>query len=77
MSSKTFLVSKGYSPSPSHWPQSATNVAFVLQLYEAGSATIAAGHRLGMRVWASSSSGADLVLLYDHPSHGSYLQVSG
>jgi hypothetical protein len=73
----TFLVSKGYSPSPSHWPQSASNIAFVLQLYEAGSATIAAGHRLGVRVWASSSSGADLVVLYDHPNHVSYVQVSG
>jgi hypothetical protein len=77
LSAPTFLVSKGYDPSPSHWPQSASNVAFVLQLYEAGSATIATGHRLGMRIWASSSSGADLVVLYDHPSHGSYLQVSG
>ena len=26
---------------------------------------------------ASSSSGADLVVLYDHPAHVSYLQVSG
>lgn len=73
----TFLVSKGYDPSPSHWPQSASNLAFVLQLYDAGSATIAAGHRLGVRIWTSSASGADLVVLYDHPNHGSYLQVSG
>jgi Tfp pilus assembly protein PilV len=77
LSSKTLLVSKGYSPSPSHWPQSASNVAFVLGLFDAGSATIATGHRLGVRIWPSSSSGADLVVLYDHPAHGSYLQVSG
>jgi type II secretory pathway pseudopilin PulG len=77
MSSKTLLASKGYNPAPAHWPSSATNVAFVLQLFEDGTATIATGHRLGVRVWPSSSSGADLVVLYDHPSHGSYLQVSG
>jgi Tfp pilus assembly protein PilE len=76
MSSKTFLVSKGYEPSQ-NWPQSASNVAFVLKLFEAGSATIATGHRLGVRIWTSSSSEADLVVLYDHPSHGSFLQVSG
>jgi Tfp pilus assembly protein PilV len=77
LSSKTFLVSKGYTPSPAHWPQSASNVAFVLELFDEGTATIATGHRLGVRLWPSSSSGADLVVLYDHPSHGSYLQVSG
>jgi hypothetical protein len=73
----TFLVAKGFSPSPSAWPSSSKEVAFVLELFEAGSATIAAGHRLGVRMWASSSSEADLVVLYDHPAHVSYVQVSG
>ena len=73
----TLLVAKGFSPSPSAWPSSAREVSFVLELFEAGSATIAAGHRLGVRIWASSSSEADLVVLYDHPAHVSYLQVSG
>jgi len=49
----------------------------VTKLYEDGSATIAAGRRLGLRIWPSSSSEADLVVLYDHPAHVSYLQVSG
>jgi Tfp pilus assembly protein PilV len=77
LGSKTFLVAKGYSPQPQHWPSSASNVAFVLDLFDGGTATIASGHRLGLRIWTSSSSEADLVVLYDHPSHGSYLQVSG
>jgi type II secretory pathway pseudopilin PulG len=74
----TLLVSKGGPVTGlMDWPTSASEVAFVLELFEAGDATIAAGHRLGVRMWASSSSGADLVVLYDHPAHVSYLQVSG
>ena len=74
----TLLVSKG-APQTGlmDWPRTAKSEAFVLELYEAGSATIPAGHRFGMRIWASSSSQADLVALYDHPLHVSYLQVSG
>ena len=74
----TLLVSKGLPQTGlMAWPTSAHEEAFVWKLYEAGSATIAAGHRLGMRIWPSSSSEADLVVLYDHPLHVSYLQVSG
>jgi hypothetical protein len=74
----TLLVSKGGPITGlTDWPTSASEVAFVLELFETSSATIPAGHRLGVRIWASSSSGADLVVLYDHPLHVSYLQVSG
>jgi hypothetical protein len=74
----TLLVSKGGPVTGlTDWPTSASEVAFVVELFEAGSATIPAGHRLGLRIWTSSSSGADLVVLYDHPAHLSYLQVSG
>ena len=59
------------------WPRTPSALAFTLELFDAGSATIAVGRRLGVRIWTSSSSGADLVVLYDHPSHVSYLQVSG
>ena len=74
----TLLVSKG-GPITGlmNWPTSASEVAFVLELFEDGSATIPTGHRLGVRIWTSSSSGADLVVLYDHPAHLSFLQVSG
>jgi Tfp pilus assembly protein PilV len=74
----TLLVSKG-APKTGlmNWPSTAESEAFVLELFTAGSATIPAGHRLGMRIWASSASDADLVALYDHPLHVSFLQVSG
>ena len=78
MTTRTLLASKGLPQSGlMEWPTSVTNEAFVTELYEAGSATIASGHRLGLRIWPSSSSGADIVVLYDHPSHIGYLQVSG
>lgn len=78
MTNPTLLASKGLPQSGlTAWPTSAENKAFVTELYEDGSATIATGHRLGMRIWPSSSSEADLVVLYDHPSHVGYLQVSG
>ena len=78
MASPTLLASKGLPQSGlMNWPTTAENEAFVTELYEAGSATIAAGHRLGLRIWPSSSSEADIVVLYDHPNHISYLQVSG
>ncbi len=78
----TPLVAKGFdnnsfASSSISWPSTATALGFTLELFDAGSATIPAGHRLGVRLWASSSSGADLVVLYDHPNHVSYLQVSG
>ena len=78
----TFLVAKGFDNNSFdntsvRWPSTATALGFTLELFDAGSATIAAGHRLGVRLWASSSSEADLVALYDHPQHVSFLQVSG
>ena len=78
MTNPTLLVSKGLPQSGlTAWPTSAENEAFVTDLYEDGSATIETGHRLGVRIWPSSSSEADIVALYDHPTHISYLQVSG
>src|SRR5215208_3643048 len=48
----TLLASKGLSSGPTAWPTSTENEAFVTtELYEAGSATIASGHRLGVRIW--------------------------
>jgi type II secretory pathway pseudopilin PulG len=78
----TLLVVKGFDNDSFEyesisWPRTATALAFTKDLFDAGTATIAAGHRLGVRIWTDSSSGADLVVLYDHPQHVSYLQVSG
>jgi hypothetical protein len=57
------------------WPSSATALGFTLDFLSSAS-TIPAGNRLGVRVWPASSSGADLVVVYDHPLHQSYVQVN-
>ena len=59
------------------WPKTPANVGFALDfLGSAPAVTIPAGNRLGVRIWTASSSGADLVFLYDHPLHASLIQVN-
>ena len=53
-----------------------TGLAFTLDFLSRGGSTVPAGNRLGVRIWPASSSGADLVVLYDHPLHASFLQVN-
>jgi Tfp pilus assembly protein PilV len=71
----TLIGRAGYEAQP--WPSALDDVAFAVDvLGSSPSVEIAAGRRLGLRVWAASSAGADLVLLYDHPDHASYIQVN-
>jgi hypothetical protein len=37
---------------------------------------VPAGHRIGVRVWTDSSSGADIAAIYDHPSYPTSLQLT-
>jgi hypothetical protein len=72
----TLIGTAGYEHTTS-WPRTPTSLGIGLDFLDSGfGATIPAGNRLGMRIWTSSSSGADLVLLYDHPLHGTFLQVN-
>ena len=38
--------------------------------------TVPAGHRIGVRVWPANTSGADLALVYDHPSYPTAVQLN-
>lgn len=59
------------------WPALASQVSFAFDFRGAQpDVTLAAGRRLGVRLWASSASGADLALLYDHPTWSSALQLN-
>lgn len=59
------------------WPSTASSAGFKIDfLGEAPGVPIPAGNRLGVRVWAAASAGADLVMLYDHPLHASFVQVN-
>lgn len=61
----------------STWPTSATQIAFTMDFRGSNpNYTIPAGNRLGVRIWAASSSSADIAALYDHPLHSSYIQVN-
>ena len=73
----TLIGVAGYDHNSMSWPTTATTLGIGLDFLDSGfGATIPAGNRMGMRLWTSSSSGADLVFLYDHPTHPSFLQVN-
>jgi hypothetical protein len=38
--------------------------------------TVAAGHRVGVRVWVTSSGGADIAIAYDNPNYPSQVELN-
>ncbi|MFN2537953.1 MAG: hypothetical protein ABR549_07335 [Mycobacteriales bacterium] len=63
------------SYSLSSWPTQPTRVSFPFQ-YRTSSYTIPAGSRLGVRIWPASSSGADIAVIYDHPTYPTFVQFN-
>jgi hypothetical protein len=60
----------------STWPRTNSTLGFTLEFRGTNpDYTIPAGSRLGVRIWASASSGADIAAIYDHQSYPSFLQV--
>jgi len=57
------------------WPQQPAPVSFTFD-FRASDVTVPAGHRIGVRVWADSSSVADLAAIYDHPQYPTSLQLT-
>lgn len=65
------------SYSRSNWPKDPSPVAFTFDFRgSAGNVTVPAGHRIGMRIWAASGSGADLTAIYDHPTYPSAVSIN-
>ena len=59
------------------WPTGPEIVAFTFDFRAAvPDISIPAGHRIGMRIWPASTSGADIAVLYDHAQHASSLQLN-
>lgn len=58
------------------WPTTPTPVSFSFDFITGGSITVAAGRRLGARLWVAGGSGTDIAVLYDHPSRSSVLQLN-
>jgi prepilin-type N-terminal cleavage/methylation domain-containing protein len=57
------------------WPATASPVSFNFDVLTSN-VTVPAGHRVGLRIWAAGSSGADLAVIYDHPSYPSSVQLN-
>lgn len=70
----TELGASAYSPPT--WPTTPTAQSFNFQFLSSGTATIAATHRIGVRVWPSSASGGSIAAIYDHPSYASQVQLN-
>lgn len=71
----TAIGSAGYSLTA--WPKLPGVLTFAMDFLSGSEGSpIPAGNRLGVRIWAAASSSADLVVLYDHPLHPSFLQVN-
>jgi hypothetical protein len=59
------------------WPQTATAVGFSMDFRgTSGNYTIPMGNRLGVRIWAAASAGADVAAIYDHPLHPAFVQIN-
>ena len=71
----TELGGVAYTASP--WPTVLSPLSFHFDFLAIGAtATIASGHRLGIRVWVASSGGNDLALAYDNPSYSSQIELN-
>lgn len=70
----TELGSSAYNP-PS-WPTTMTADSFDFQFLSSGTATVASGHRIGVRLWLSSASTGSIAVAYDHPLYASQVQLN-
>jgi prepilin-type N-terminal cleavage/methylation domain-containing protein len=59
----------------SNWPSSASQISFTFN-YSQSAVTIAAGHRVGVRVWFKENLGTSIDLIYDNPNYVSQVQLN-
>lgn len=62
--------------SVAEWPTTPTPLSFSFDFVTGGTINVAAGHRLGVRLWLATTSQSDVALMYDHPSFTSVLQLN-
>jgi hypothetical protein len=58
------------------WPTTTTPISFSFDFLTGATVSVAAGHRIGVRLWVAASSAADIAAVYDHPSFASVLQLN-
>src|SRR5947209_4467832 len=59
----------------SNWPSSADQVSFTFN-YSQQAVTIAAGHRLGVRIWFKENASTSIDVLYDNANYPTQLQLN-
>jgi hypothetical protein len=60
-----------------NWPTSPAQVSFIFNFRgSGGSISIAAGHRLGVRIWAKVKLNTAIDLIYDNPSYPTQVQLN-
>jgi hypothetical protein len=64
--------------SGSNWPSSASQTSFSFRFVSSSttSVPVAAGHRIGLRVWAKANVWAPIDVLYDNPTYPASLQLN-
>lgn len=69
------IGSAGYSLTS--WPRTPASLGFAMDFLGTDPGVeIPTGNRIGVRVWVAASSAADLVVLYDHPFHPTFVQIN-
>ncbi len=60
-----------------NWPTGASQVSYIFNFRgSSGAVSIAAGHRLGVRVWMKANLNLPIALLYDNPLEPSEIQLN-
>ena len=59
----------------SSWHKQPGGVSFPFR-FRTSDYTIPAGSRLGVRIWVADSSGADIAVIYDHPTYPAHVQIN-
>jgi prepilin-type N-terminal cleavage/methylation domain-containing protein len=65
-----------YAPA-GNWPTGTTQTAFGFNFRGTqGNVSIAAGHRVGVRIWMKNTVNAAIAVLYDHPTYPTQVQLN-
>lgn len=60
-----------------NWPTSASQASFIFNFRGSkGSVSIAAGHRLGIRIWAKVNANVPIAVIYDNPLYPAEVQLN-
>jgi hypothetical protein len=60
-----------------NWPTSASQASFIFNFRGSkGSVSVAAGHRIGIRIWAKVNANLPIAVIYDNPLYPAEVQLN-